>query len=210
MIHPRASIRASSPGLIVTLLTMLIGYNHRWKFCAFCPIWGRRTVLTLRIMQALDGTDTRLLSAMAKDPRGTVVALAQKLGLSRNTVQARMALLEKKHAFLSFERRINPAALGYPLMAFISVHVQQQKLGQLALDLAEIPEILEGYGLTGSADLLLRVVALDAEDLFRINGKILACDGVERTDTAMSMGELIPFRVQPLLNRNPKNALRTG
>jgi DNA-binding Lrp family transcriptional regulator len=37
-------------------------------------------------MQALDGTDTRLLSALAKDPKRTVVALAQKLGLSRNTV----------------------------------------------------------------------------------------------------------------------------
>ena len=158
-------------------------------------------MLALRIMQALDGTDTRLLSALAQDPRKTVVALAQKLGLSRNTVQARMAQLEKKHVFLSFERRINPAALGYPLMAFISVHVQQQRLAQLAKELADIPEILEGYGLTGSADLLLRVVALDAEDLFRINGKILACEGVDRTDTALAMGELIPFRVQPLLDR---------
>lgn len=158
-------------------------------------------MLTLRIMQALDGTDTRLLSALAQDPRKTVVALAQKLGLSRNTVQARMAQLEKRHVFLSFERRINPAALGYPLMAFISVHVQQQRLTQLAKELAAIPEILEGYGLTGSADLLLRVVALDAEDLFRINGKILACAGVDRTDTALAMGELIPFRVQPLLDR---------
>lgn len=153
-------------------------------------------------MRALDGTDTRLLSALAQDPRQTVVALAQKLGLSRNTVQARMAQLEKKHAFLSFERRINPVSLGYPLMAFISVHVQQQKLGSLAEDLASVPEILEGYGLTGSADLLLRVVALDAEDLFRINGKILACDGVERTDTALAMGELIPFRIRPLLDRS--------
>jgi DNA-binding Lrp family transcriptional regulator len=152
-------------------------------------------------MRALDGTDTRLLSALAQDPRQTVVALAQKLGLSRNTVQARMAQLEKKHAFLSFERRINPVSLGYPLMAFISVHVQQQKLGSLAEDLSSVPEILEGYGLTGSADLLLRVVALDAEDLFRINGKILACDGVERTDTALAMGELIPFRIRPLLDR---------
>jgi DNA-binding Lrp family transcriptional regulator len=152
-------------------------------------------------MRALDGTDTRLLSALAQDPRQTVVALAQKLGLSRNTVQARMGQLEKKHAFLSFERRINPVSLGYPLMAFISVHVQQQKLGSLADDLASVPEILEGYGLTGSADLLLRVVALDAEDLFRINGKILACDGVERTDTALAMGELIPFRIRPLLDR---------
>jgi DNA-binding Lrp family transcriptional regulator len=157
-------------------------------------------------MHALDGTDTRLLSAMARDPRGTVVALAQKLGLSRNTVQARLAQLEKKHVFLSFERRINPVTLGYPLMAFISVHVQQQKLGQLAVDLAGIPEILEGYGLTGSADLLLRVVALDAEDLFRINGKILACDGVDRTDTALAMGELIPFRIQPLLARGSAEA----
>ncbi|BCW18715.1 AsnC family transcriptional regulator [Arthrobacter sp. NtRootA9] len=155
----------------------------------------------MRIMQALDGTDTRLLSALSQDPRKTVVALAQKLGLSRNTVQARMAQLEKKHVFLSFERRINPAALGYPLMAFISVHVQQQKLTRLAGELADIPEILEGYGLTGSADLLLRVVAQDAEDLFRINGKILACGGVERADTALAMGELIPFRVQPLLER---------
>ena len=156
----------------------------------------------MRIMRVLDGTDTRLLSALAQDPRQTVVALAQKLGLSRNTVQARMAQLEKKHAFLSFERRINPVSLGYPLMAFISVHVQQQKLGSLAEDLASVPEILEGYGLTGSADLLLRVVALDAEDLFRINGKILACDGVERTDTALAMGELIPFRIRPLLDRS--------
>ena len=163
------------------------------------------TVLPLRFMQALDGTDTRLLSALAQDPRRTVVALAQKLGLSRNTVQARMAQLEKKHVFLSFERRINPVALGYPLMAFISVHAQQQKLSQLAADLADVPEILEGYGLTGSADLLLKVVALDAEDLFRINGKILACDGVERTDTALAMGELIPFRVQPLLDRGPQS-----
>ena len=165
-----------------------------------------RTVLALRIMQALDGTDTRLLSALAQDPRRTVVALAEKLGLSRNTVQARMAQLEKTHVFLSFERRINPASLGYPLMAFISVHVQQQKLGQLAQDLADVPEILEGYGLTGSADLLLRVVALDAEDLFRINGKILACDGVDRTDTALAMGELIPFRVQPLLERGSRRS----
>ncbi len=163
-------------------------------------------MLALRIMQALDGIDARLLSALAQDARQTVVALAQKLGLSRNTVQARMAQLEKKHVFLSFERRINPAALGYPLMAFISVHVQQQRLAQLAKELADIPEILEGYGLTGSADLLLRVVAVDAEDLFRINGKILACEGVDRTDTALAMGGLIPFRVQPLLERGPGRA----
>ncbi len=155
-------------------------------------------------MQTPDGTDLRLLLELAKDPRRTVVALAQKLGISRNTVQARMAALESRNVFLSFERRINPASLGYPLLAFISIHVQQHKLGALTNSLAQIPEVVEAFGLTGAADLLVRVVCTDAEDLFRINGKIQACDGVERTDTSLAMGELIPFRLHPLLQRGPR------
>ncbi|GAA2178002.1 Lrp/AsnC family transcriptional regulator [Arthrobacter parietis] len=152
-------------------------------------------------MQPLDATDTRLLLALARDSRRTVVALAQKLGLSRNTVQARMTRLEKNSTFLSFERRINPAALGYPLTAFINVHVDQRKLGSITGQLAGIPEVLEAHGLTGQADILVRVVSVDAEDLFRINGKILACDGVERCDTSLAMHELIPYRMEPLLER---------
>ncbi|GHG56031.1 AsnC family transcriptional regulator [Sinomonas cellulolyticus] len=155
-------------------------------------------------MHVVDATDARILRALAKDPRRTVVALAQELGLSRNTVQARLARLESGHAFLAFDRRINPTSLGYPLLAFITVHVQQRKLAEITAHIAEIPEVLEGHGLTGTADLLLRVAAVDAEDLFRINGKILAVDGVERTDTALAMGELIPFRMDPLLARGPR------
>ncbi|GAB3274560.1 Lrp/AsnC family transcriptional regulator [Sinomonas notoginsengisoli] len=155
-------------------------------------------------MHVVDATDARILRALTHDPRRTVVALAQELGLSRNTVQARLARLEAGHAFLAFDRRINPTSLGYPLLAFITVHVQQRKLSEITAQLAQIPEVLEGHGLTGTADLLLRVVAVDAEDLFRINGKILAVEGVERTDTALAMGDLIPFRMDPLLARGPR------
>lgn len=155
-------------------------------------------------MRPLDRTDTRLLSVLVQDPGSTVVALAQKLGLTRNTVQARLSRLEKSPAFLSFERRINPASLGYPLMAFIHVHVQQRMLAAVTDQLAGIPEVLEAYGLTGQADILVRAVSADAEDLFRINGKILACDGVERCETSLAMGELIPYRLEPLLERGPR------
>ncbi|MCC3266449.1 Lrp/AsnC family transcriptional regulator [Arthrobacter gengyunqii] len=157
-------------------------------------------------MRLLDSTDTRLLLAMAKDPRRTVVALASALGISRNTVQARLTQLEKKSVFLSFERRISPAALGYPLMAFVHVHVQQQRLAEITEALAGIPEVVEAHGLTGDADILLRVVAEDAEDLFRVNKAILAVSGVERCDTNLAMGELIPFRVSPLLERGEAGA----
>lgn len=156
----------------------------------------------LRIMHTLDGTDASILLALIADPRQTVVAMAATLGLSRNTVQARLASLEKRHAFLAFDHRLNPSVLGYPLTAFISVHVQQQKLAELAISLANIPEVVEAHGLSGRADLLVRVVSTGAEDLFRINGKILACEGVERTDTSLAMNELVPFRMTPLLSRN--------
>ena len=53
-------------------------------------------------MSGYDAVDRALLAALAPDPRATVVALADRLGLSRNTVQARMARLEASGAFLSF------------------------------------------------------------------------------------------------------------
>ncbi len=152
-------------------------------------------------MRTLDSTDFQLLIALSREPRATYVSLADQLGLSRNTVQARMAQLERSGVFLAFDRRIDPTAAGYPLTAFITVHVQQQKLARIVQSLAGIPEIIQAHGLSGPSDLLVRCVCLDAEDLFRINGAILACDGVERTETALDMGELIPYRIRPLLEQ---------
>jgi len=112
-----------------------------------------------------------------------------------------MARLEESNTFLSFDRRVNTIALGYPLTAFIDVHVQQKRLAQIVAELAQIPEIVQAHGMSGQSDLLVRVVCTDADDLFRIDGTILAVEGVERTETSLAMGEVIPFRVAPLLER---------
>ena len=152
-------------------------------------------------MNGYDSVDRALLAALAADPRATVVALADRLALSRNTVQARMARLEASGAFLSFERSIDPVPLGYPLEAFISVHVRQKQLAEVVDQIALIPEVIQAHGLSGTVDLLVRVVCRDAHDLFRIDGVILAIDGVERTETSLAMGELIPYRLAPLLDK---------
>ena len=47
-----------------------------------------------RSMRTVDDTDRRLLLAMTENPRSTIVSLAERLGLSRNTVQSRLAALE--------------------------------------------------------------------------------------------------------------------
>ena len=152
-------------------------------------------------MNGYDAVDRALLTALSVDPRATVVALAERLKLSRNTVQARMARLESTGAFLSFERSIDPTPLGYPLEAFVAVHARQKLLGEVVRSLAGIPEVIQAHGLSGQVDLLVRVVCRDAHDLFRIDEEILAIEGVERTETSLAMGELIPYRLLPLLER---------
>lgn len=156
---------------------------------------------TLRKVDRIDVTDARLLRALVEQPRATAVALAERLGLSRNTAAARLARLEQRGALDSFEQRINPAALGYPLTAFVTTRVTQRRLDEVSAALAEIPEVLSVQGITGQTDLMVRVAAADADDLYRIAGQILAIEWVERTDTALVMRELVPYRIGPLLRR---------
>ncbi|GAA4683189.1 Lrp/AsnC family transcriptional regulator [Pseudonocardia yuanmonensis] len=149
----------------------------------------------------IDAIDARLLLALAENPRGTALALAEHAGLSRNTVQARLTRLEESGVLGSVERRIDPAALGYPLTAYVTVTVVQRKLDPVADALAAVPEVVEVLGMTGEGDLLVQAVARDADDLYRIAGLLLAIDGVERTTTALVMRRLVDHRVTALVER---------
>ncbi|UUT35245.1 Lrp/AsnC family transcriptional regulator [Microbacterium elymi] len=150
-------------------------------------------------MAHLDSVDLELLATLSHEPRATVVALADKLGMSRNTVQARMARLDKSGVFLSYERAISSSALGFPIEAFISVTVRQADLPYITGELHRIPEVLQAHGLSGQIDLLVRVACRDTQHLFDTDARILAIEGVERTETSLVMGEVIGYRVRPLM-----------
>ncbi|SDC19412.1 transcriptional regulator, AsnC family [Geodermatophilus telluris] len=149
----------------------------------------------------LDATDARLLQALGTDPRATVMALSQRLGLARNTVQARLARLEAGGVLAPFESRVRPEALGYRLSAYVTVQVVQRGLEEVAAALAALPEVLEVTALSGAADLLVRVVAVDADDLWRLTEQVLALPGVQRTDTALALRRYVDHRMGPLLER---------
>jgi DNA-binding Lrp family transcriptional regulator len=150
-------------------------------------------------MPALDRVDLELLVALSEDPRTTVVALADRLRLSRNTIQARMARLEQTGVFESYERSFSTEVLGFPLQAFISIGVRQTELPRIIAELARVPEIVQAHGLSGSIDILARVACRDARHLFDTDARILSIEGVERTETSLAMGEVIPFRVAGLI-----------
>jgi DNA-binding Lrp family transcriptional regulator len=155
-------------------------------------------------MSTLDHTDARMLLELVRNPRATGVELAARLGLSRNTVQARTARWESGEALAGFERRVEPKALGYPLSAFVNIVCDQHRIdepGGVVDELAGISEVTEVCGMTGPTDLVARVVARDADDLYRLAGQILKIPGVERTTMSLVMRELVALRTTPLLRR---------
>ncbi|HEY4225716.1 MAG TPA: Lrp/AsnC family transcriptional regulator [Pseudolysinimonas sp.] len=152
-------------------------------------------------MTDLDGTDARILLALRDDARLSGVELAQRLGLSRNTVQARLARLESGDALSGVDRRVQQRSLGYPLTAFVTVCADQHRLASIEHDLASIPEVVEVHGIAGAHDVMVRVAARDADDLYRIAGVILSVPGIERTEVALSVREMVPYRLAPLLRK---------
>lgn len=146
-----------------------------------------------------DDIDAALLRALVANPDATNLALAEATGLARNTVRARLARYAHERSLRSLERRIDPAFLGFPLEAFILTTVTQRKLGAISATLAGVPEVVQVHGLAGVADLLVHVVARDADDLYRIAGRILDIDGVKRTTTGLVMGEFVEHRIAQLI-----------
>ncbi|MFF1880668.1 Lrp/AsnC family transcriptional regulator [Pseudarthrobacter sp. NPDC058196] len=146
-----------------------------------------------------DAIDAALLRALIDDPDATNIAVAEATGLARNTVRSRLSRYAEEQTLRTFERRIDPAFLGYPLSAYVVTKVTQRKLTSVSQALGDIPEVIEVQGLSGLNDLLVYVVARDADDLYRVAGRILATDGVKRTNTGLVMRELVSYRISQLI-----------
>jgi len=150
----------------------------------------------------LDATDARILLALDDDPQASVMALATRLGLARNTVHTRLRRLEDSGALGAHSRRVDPAALGRGLLAFITLSISQSEGDRAGEELARIPEVVEILAVTGDGDLLARVVARDTADLYRVTEQILQAPGVVRASTSIALLEVQPMRIAPLLEQH--------
>lgn len=149
---------------------------------------------------SIDSLDARILLALDDDADATTLGVARRLGVARNTVQARLKRLAAS-VLRSFGQRVDTAALGYPLVAFVSLRISQSSQVQAVAGLAELPEVIEVHATSGDADLLVRVVARDTAHLYRLTNRIANVPGVQRSDSAISLTELLPARTRPLLER---------
>jgi DNA-binding Lrp family transcriptional regulator len=150
---------------------------------------------------AVDPLDARLIRLLAEEPRVGVLELARRLGVARGTVQSRLDKLVARGVIRGFGPEIAPAALGFGVTAFVTLEIRQ-RFGHdpVAAHLVEIPEVLEAHTITGSGDLLCRIVARSNTDLQRVIDQIVAYEGIVRAATIIALAEQIPYRVLPLVD----------
>lgn len=147
----------------------------------------------------LDRTDHRILDVLDEHPRATVAFLAEKLHLARGTVRARLAKLTASDGPLApVTARLTPASVGRPLRAIVTAEANQAMFDGMLDDLAQIPEVVECLGISGRSDMSIEVVAVDAEDLYRVTQEIMGCRGISRTETGIVLRELLPRRMHQL------------
>lgn len=112
----------------------------------------------------LDYTDIRLLRILQENARLSNVELAERVGLSASPCLRRMRQLEDSGVIKGYMTLIDQNVIGLPVSVFISVTLKEQS--ERALDEFEgriraLPEVMECYLMTGTADYLLRVVTAD-------------------------------------------------
>ena len=150
--------------------------------------------------EQIDQLDGRLIALLAAEPRIGVLECSRRLRVARGTVQARLDKLADRGVILGYGPQVSPAALGYAVTAFVTLEIsQRQGHDPVAAHLSGIPEVLEAHTITGSGDLVCRIVARSNADLQRVIDEVVSYEGIVRAATIIALAEQIPYRVLPLV-----------
>lgn len=139
----------------------------------------------------LDQFDRKILDAVSEDARISVTDLAEKIGLSKTPVNARLKRLVQEGYVLGFRAVLNPQKLGLDHVAFAEVKLSDTRESALkAFNAAvqKIPEVEECHMIAGRFDYLLKVRTQNIRRYREVLGeKISSLPHVASTSTSVAM-----------------------
>ena len=142
----------------------------------------------------LDSVDERLLRALQDNATATAQELSERLNMSASQIGRRRQRLEAEGYITGYHARLDAAALGLSVQAFVQVSMSGhtpanaqvfQKLAQ------ERPEVVSLWTLTGEADYMLRVYCPSLAALNAlVHDVFLPHEAVARVQTKIVMEQL--------------------
>ncbi len=136
----------------------------------------------------MDELDQRIIGLLQMDGRLSNAGIARELGVSEGTIRRRVSRLIQEDV-ISIAAIPNIEKLGYTTSAFIGLQVRPGKADDEADALAGLAEVQYVSVTTGSFDVILWVGLESTERLGELlHNNIAAIDGVQRTETFVTLG----------------------
>jgi alanyl-tRNA synthetase len=123
-------------------------------------------------------------------------ALAEQVGLSATPCQRRVRRLEEAGVIARYAAVLDPVRLGLPIQAFVMVALEshaEEVVAGFHQAIAERPEVLAAYAMSGEMDYLLHILAPDFEAYAEFALKaLLRMPGVKETRSSFVLSTLKP------------------
>ncbi len=142
-------------------------------------------------MENLDGVDRRILDCLMAEGRITMTELAERVGLSKTPVQARVRRMEEAGVIRGYQALVDPVRLGLGHIAFVQVTLSDTRIAALEAFSAAaraLPEVEQCHMIAGGFDYLMKVRTRDIAGYRKFLGeKLSALPHVASTTTFVVM-----------------------
>jgi Lrp/AsnC family transcriptional regulator, leucine-responsive regulatory protein len=119
----------------------------------------------------LDRFDAKILDALQRDGRLSVVDLAELIGLSPTPCARRIKALECEGAIEGYAAILNPARVGLAVLAIVQVKLTEhtdETVARFEREIQLMDEVTKCLAMTGSYDFILEVYGKDLEALSNV------------------------------------------
>ena len=139
----------------------------------------------------LDRTDREILNELLRNARITMLALGQKVGLSKTPVSARVRRLEAEGVITGYHIGLSANRLGLEHIAFLEIRLRdtrERALQEFNRAIREIPEVEECHMIAGGFDYLAKIRTRDIKDYRNVlSERISMLPHIASTSTYVSM-----------------------
>ena len=142
-----------------------------------------------------DRRNVELLTLLRDDPRLGISELARRVNMSAPAVRERILRLEEAGIIRGYRLELDPAALGYPISAYLRVRPAPGQLPKVAELARSLPQVVECHRVTGEDCFVLKIYLPALGELDRLLDQFLAYG---QTTTSIIQSSPVPSRSLPL------------
>jgi len=146
----------------------------------------------------IDNIDLKILTLLSQDAKLPYTEVAKKVYVSGGTVHVRMKKMEDMGIVKGTTLSMDYSKLGYDVTAFLGIYLERSSLyDQVTEKLREIPEIVKMHYTTGNYNIFIKIHCKDTQHLRQVlHDKIQRVEGIERTETLVSLEESLNRHIQ--------------